>query len=175
MMIQIPLLLLALTLPLLGKKKPPIDLPSLVTQADRYRLPKPPEESKLILIHYGWLAEIDDLMLPRYESAFLLEKNENGSALVMAGFQTLRETKEEKKHSFILPYTRPSLKPRSNDYHHTGTSLNEFGVAIQCARRGELKRAKKLIRLYQSDDYHKGFKTGMSLGSLKQWQLDEVF
>ena len=158
-MIQIPLLLLALTLPLLGKKKPPVDIPALIKQADRYELPKPPEGSKIILIHYGWIATIDERTLPRYESAFLLGKNEDGSALVMAGFQTLREAKEEKEHSLILPYTQPSLKPRSKDYHHTGTSLNEFGVAIQCARRGELKRAKKLIRLYQSDDYHKGFKT----------------
>jgi hypothetical protein len=158
-MIKIPLLLLALTFPLLGKKKQPIDIPALIKQADRYELPKPPKESELTLIHFGWTSMIDDRYLPRYESAFLLERNENESALVMAGFQTLREAKEEKEHPLILPYTRPSLKPHSKDYHHTGTSLNEFGVAIQCARRGELKRAKKLIRLYQSDDYHKGFKT----------------
>ena len=153
------LLILFLALPSWAKES--FDLPALIAQADRYQLPKPPADAKLILANTGWTSVIggssSDLDPAVYESGYLLKNEKDDTAQVLCGF-TQRLAKAQREHQpATLPFTTNPPTPKSGGYSFRGGSFSTLATAIQCARLGDFKNAEALVQLLLKSDYLHGF------------------
>lgn len=173
-MIKKFLLSLALVLSSCAQQKHEIDFPALVTQAERYQLPKPPKNAKLILANTGSTTTTttanrsSDLDPSIYESGFFLKSNPGGTAQVMTGFHQSLSEPRRKHQPATLPFSATPTKAKPGRYVFRGHSQASFSTAIQCARLGDLKNAQALADLYLNSEYNDGFHAQESSGHYKQ-------
>jgi hypothetical protein len=156
---KIHFLFYVLIIPILGKEKRPLDLPSLCEQADRYELPKPPGNSKLVLFHTGSVTGQNGSWSPIYDAAFLLKKNGDGTDSVMTGFAKIQTDVDDNEYPLILPFDGTVKKALPNEYVFRCDTMNCFATAIQCARRGSIETAGTLAGQYLRQRLKGGFKT----------------
>lgn len=123
------------------KGKTPLDLPSLCEQADRYELPKPPGNSKLVLFHTGSVTGQNGSWSPIYDATFFLKNNGDGTDSVMAGFAKIQTDVDDNEYPLILPFDGTVKKALPNEYVFRCDTMNCFATAIQCARRGNIETA----------------------------------
>lgn len=151
------LLCFLLTLPSFSQEEVKIDLPALIAQADRYKLPKPPEGAQLILANTGYTTTAanrsSDLDPAIYEPGFLLKKKPDNSVLVLTGFIRTTAEPRRKHQPAVRPFSATPTKPKPGSYVFRGNSQSTFCTAIQCARLGDLKTARTLLQNYYKSEY----------------------
>jgi hypothetical protein len=163
MLKTLSLLIISLTAIGYAKEKGEIDFVPLIAQADRYQLPKPAADARLVLGATGWTTVIgsssSDLDPSVYEPGFILHENADGSASVMLGFTESHCERRREHEPAILPFIAKPPKLKLGGYAFRGNSLTTFSTAIQCARLGDLSNANALARLYLHAEYQDGFFT----------------
>ena len=142
-----------------------VNITSLVAQAKRYQLQKPPANARLILANTGYTTtssnRSSDLDPSIYEPGFLSESKADGKAIVMTGFQKSTPEGHRKHQPVIIPFSAKPTKSKPGHYVFRGNSQASFGTAIQCARRGDLSNAKALFENFYRSKY-KDFDRGIS-------------
>ena len=130
------------------------DLGKLVKQADRYQLPRPSAQSKLILgnttitICLGKSSDERDPGL--YVFGHLELKHYNGKATILTGFKELLCSPARAHRPAIRPYTITPPKPKLGGYVLDIGSLNTFATAVQCARLGDTSLAAEMVQAWQA-------------------------
>lgn len=147
------------------------DFVALAKQADRYQLPKPPNDTKLTLGNAGWVkclgGSSTDQDPGRYLPGFLIKNNADGSAVILSGFQRLYCEKGIAHRPSTLPFTSSPPQAKLGGYSFRGNHLNTIATAIQCARRGDLETAKALHELWNKTESKDGFFTQESYSYYK--------
>ncbi|MGB0993458.1 MAG: hypothetical protein ACPG32_13440, partial [Akkermansiaceae bacterium] len=139
------------------------DFAALAKQADRYQLPTPPKGAKLVLGNTGWTTCVGNSSTALdpgiYQAGFLLPDKVDKKPVILAGFSKLVCDSDREHRPATRRFTTKPPKPALGGYGFRANSLTTFEVAVQCARRGDLKTAKALYGLYNKSEYKDGFFT----------------
>jgi hypothetical protein len=116
-----------------------LDTKRLVDMANRYQIPLPPKEARLVFASTGrWTRISDGLSLPVYSPAFLLEERRDGSIVILRGLK--REVllkREPKDPPAIRPFSAKSIDPRAAGFVVDFHDRPALVAAVQLATRGE--------------------------------------
>lgn len=123
------------------------DFTELAKMAERYELPQPPADAKLVLANTGWSSSISSPSTSHdpgiYRPAFLLKPLPNGEAEVLMGWEKAIADSDAEHRPATRPYSLTTQKPKLKGYL-LSCDLSSFVIAVQLARRDRIREAKQL-------------------------------
>src|SRR5947199_8842174 len=111
-------LLLGLLVPACAIGAGSLSTNELVKLASKHKMPLPPKEARLVLVHTGshmGLGDHSSLYPAIYSPAFLLEDNQ-GSILVLRGTEKESLARSQFKEPLQLPFSATVLQPKPGGY-----------------------------------------------------------
>jgi len=116
--------------------------------ANRYPVPMPPQDARVVFASIGWWTRVtDDLFLHVYSPAFLLEERPDGSVVILRG---LKREVLPKRESTDPPATRPfsakNIDSRAAGFVADFHDRPALVCAIQLAARGDDAMAQYVWR-----------------------------
>jgi|SRR6266850_468080 len=127
----------------------------LVKLAVRHKMPLPPREARLVLVHTGSHIGIGDhssLYPAIYSPAFLLEDNQE-RILVLRGTEKESLTRSQFKEPLQLPFSATPVQPKPGGYAVGFGRLSTFMCAVQLAARGDENTAQQIWENLKTETY----------------------
>ncbi len=125
-----------------------LDTKPLVDMANRYQVPTPPKEARVVFASTGWWARVaDDLSLHVYSPAFLLEERRDGSLVILRGLKReVLPKRESTDPPSIKPFSAKKIEPRAAGFIANFHDRPALVFAIQLAARGDEATAQDVWR-----------------------------
>jgi hypothetical protein len=136
------------------------DLKSLAALAERYQLPKPPRESRLVLAHSQWWtfsgSNEEPKSIPIYTPAFLVKENPDKSIVIFRASKLQTIGPFGPTEPLCRPFSLESVDPARTGYEvHLAGSLV---IVVDLYARGDHRMARQLL----SGIAEEAFKPGVS-------------
>jgi hypothetical protein len=116
-----------------------LDTKMLVDMANRYQVPMPTKDARVVFASIGWWTRVsDDLFLHVYSPAFLLEERRDGSIVILRGLKReVLPKRESTDPPAIRPFSAKNIDPRTAGFVADFHDRPALVCAVQLAARGD--------------------------------------
>lgn len=131
-----------------GSCAEPLEVNALVDIAERFALPMPPDNGRLVLVHTGYSSVLGDRSTSRdpgiYSPAYLLSEESDSGIRVLWG--TTQKTLRPRRNREPLwrPFSTEEVEPKLGGYAPSFSYLSTFVCAVQTAARGDTETAQAI-------------------------------